>query len=97
MFSMCPPSDRFSQGRSSAILMPVISRIRQKNPGVFSHSLRLGCRIQKPRRTLRKVNKAVRVGMDSIPMCDDAAAPEIAMIVAKSGGALLVRHPAVGK
>ncbi len=75
--------------------IPSISRIKHVNPGALSPPVP-GRRIQKPRRTLRKVISATREGFDSSPMCEDAAAPETAMAVARSAGAPFVFHSAVG-
>src|SRR6266436_3895116 len=96
MFSIWPPSERLSQARSSDIPNPVISRIRQRNPGDLNDDVRSGCKIQKPRRRLRNVNSAVSVGMEPSPIWEDAAAPEMAITVARSGGKSLVFHFAVG-
>src|SRR5271163_3003439 len=85
MFSMWPPSDRLSHARFSDMAIPVISRIKQVNPGTCGKRLCPGRRIQKPSRTFKKVRSAARVGMDSKPICEEAAAPDTAIAVARSG------------
>src|SRR5262245_32623416 len=95
MFSRWPPSERLIHACFSDMPIPIISRIRQENPGDFSNRLRPGCSIQNPRRTLRNVSNAVSVGIEPRPIYGDAAAPEMAIAVARSGGALLVLHSPV--
>src|SRR6476646_4091068 len=97
MFSMCPPSDRLSHACFSDIPRPVISRTRQAKPGALSHVSRSGRRIQKPRRTLRNVSRAASVGIEPRPIWEDAAAPEMAIAVARSGASSFVLHFSVGK
>src|SRR5260221_13915511 len=65
---------------------PVISRRRQENPGgVIGGALR-GFASQKPRRMLRSVIRAESEGTEPSPIWGDAAAPEMAIAVARSTG-----------
>src|SRR4051794_16438110 len=96
MFSMCPPSDRFNHDLLSDMPIAVISRSRQTNPGAPIAVLR-GFAIQNPRRMLRSVSSAERVGIDPRPICGDAAAPDTAMAVARSTSAPSTFHWLVGR
>src|SRR4051812_6647564 len=91
IFSIWPPSDRFSHALLSVIPTPVISRISAENPGT-PDGFFCGFPIQKPSLMLRSVISADRVGSDPNPMCGDAAAPDIAIAVARSTGLPLVHQ-----
>src|SRR6266567_2409854 len=94
---MCPPSETLSQVRFSDISMPVISRRMQEKLGGCLGSPRLGFAIQNPRRMLRSVIRAERVGYEPSPICGDAAAPDIAMAVARSTGRPFVLQSSVAE
>ena len=96
MFSMWPPSERCSHALSSAICAPNISRRSSRKPGFLKSDQMFGFLIQKPRRTFRKVSKAVSAGIEPSPIRGAMAAPEIAIAVARSGCARFINQDRVG-
>jgi hypothetical protein len=77
---------------------PIISRSRQTNPGTLNQLLLPGRAIQKPRRTFRNVSKAVSERIEPNPICEENAAPEMAIAVAASTGREpLIFHWLVGE
>ena len=71
VFSLWPPSERFSQRFFSVMPTPVISWSKLRNPGFCErHAARPGWRIQNPRRTLRKVSSGASSGIEPREFAD---------------------------